>query len=360
MSHIRAIHQMLGNAGPGNSISAGARLLRNALREWGYASELYAETVAPASAWKDARHFSRYRPTPDDVLILHYTQASALSDFVRTLPCPLILIYHNVTPAHFFIGVNPDVLATTQRGLTELSTFRERVVLAIADSAFNCRDLLAAGYPQTTVVPIIVPETLSQTPPDPAVTATLAESVNLLCVGRIAPNKRCEDVIKVLYYYRQIEPAARLFLVGHTEYTGPYVAWLREFVAWLGLEDAVTFTGHIPDAALAAYYRHAAAFVYMSEHEGFGIPLVESMRFGVPVLAYAAAAIPETLDGAGILVREKHFPVVAEMLHLLQTDTGLRAQVVERQFARARDFAPATILAQLRKQIEGVLLSLGE
>jgi glycosyltransferase involved in cell wall biosynthesis len=355
MTETRHIHQFLGNAGPGNSISAGAQLLCDALREWGYTSELYAETVAPASAWGDVRHFRRYHPHPADVLILHYTQASALADYVRTLACPLILIYHNVTPARFFVGANPDVVATTQRGLAELATFRAQTVLALAVSAFNRSDLIAAGYTRTAVVPLIIPETLRHTAPDAAVLNTLADGVNLLCVGRIAPNKRYEDVIKVLYYYRQIEPAARLFLVGHTEYTGPYVAWLRQLIAWLGLEDAVTFTGHISDAALAAYYRRAAAFLYMSEHEGFGMPLIESMRFDVPVVAYAGAAIPETLGGAGLLVREKHFPVVAEALHLLQTDAALRAQILARQRARAQDFAPATILAQLRAQIEMAL-----
>ena len=352
MNRIRNIHQLLGNAGPGNSISAGARLLRDALREWGYGSELYAETVAPASSWGEVRHFRHYHPNPADALILHYTQASAISDYARALRCPLILVYHNVTPAYFFAGVNPDVMATTQRGLAELATFREQTLLAVADSAYNGRDLLEAGFAQTVVVPILIPETLLQTQPDPGGMAALADGINLLCVGRVAPNKRYEDVIKVLYYYRQIEPAARLFLVGHTEYTGPYVAWLREFVAWLRLDDAVTFTGHVSEAALAAYYRRAAAFVYMSEHEGFGVPLVESMRFGVPVVAYAGAAVPETLGGAGILLREKHFPVVAETLYLLQTDAELRAQVVERQYARAQDFAPATILRLFREKIE--------
>jgi glycosyltransferase involved in cell wall biosynthesis len=275
------------------------------------------------------------------------------------LDVPLLLVYHNVTPPHFFVGTSAEVAERTRHGRDELPVFRERALLALADSEFNRRDLIKAGYGRTGVVPVIVPDTLRQVSPDVDVLARLEDGVNLLCVGRVTPNKRPEDVIKVLYYYRQIEPRARLFLVGHTAYYYPYVCWLRGLVAGLGLEDAVTFTGHVSDATLAAYYRRADVFVYMSEHEGFGIPLVESMRFEVPIIAYASTAIPETLGGAGILVRQKHFPAVAELVYLLQTDADLRARVVARQKARARDFAPDVILEQFRGYLDAVMGELG-
>ena len=358
MTVIRAVHQMLVNAGPGNSISQGARLLRSALREWGYAADLYAETVSPAIVWEDVRAFRRYRPAAGDLLIVHYTQASPLIDYVTTLDVPVMLVYHNITPAHYFAGVNPRLVQATARGYAQLPALRRQTVCAIADSEFNCRDLKAVGYDSPRVLPVIVPETLSQLPPDPQVLQQLATGVNLLCVGRIAPNKRFEDVIKVLFYYRQIEPQARLTLVGSGRNTVPYLAWLKDFVTYLGLDDAVTFTGYIPDAAVTAYYQGADAFVYMSEHEGFGIPLVESMRFGLPILAYAAAAVPETLGDAGIIVTEKKYPVIAELLHLLHTDADLRRRLIAQQHARVRAFAPERILARFRHVLSDTLTAL--
>jgi glycosyltransferase involved in cell wall biosynthesis len=354
VSSIQAVHQMVGNAGPGNSISNGARLLRDALRDWGYRADIYAETVAPATSWGDVRPFRRYRPAPSDLLVVHYSQASALIEYVRTLEVPVLLVYHNITPPRFFVGVNPALEQATAQGRTQLPRLRDQSVAAIAVSDFNRRDLEKVGYAQIHKIPVIVPETLSQVTPDPQLLASLENGVNLLCVGRVAPNKRFEDVIKTLFYYRQIEPCARLFLVGSTANTRPYAAWLRDFVAWLGLEEAVTFTGHVSDAALAAYYRGADAFVYMSEHEGFGIPLVESMRFGVPVIAYAAAAVPETLGGAGVLVTEKRFPVIAELLHVIQSDAQVRGRLIARQHARARDFAPEQVLHQFRALLDEI------
>ncbi len=354
MSRFRNIHQMLGNAGPGNSISAGARMLRAALRRWGYHSEIYAESVAPSQTWGDVFPFAQYRSGSADLLVFHYSHASALSDYVKTLDVPLLLVYHNVTPPEFFAGANPEIGLATRRGRAELPAFRERALLALAVSEFNRRDLVEAGYSHVDVLPVIAPDTLQHTPPDQRVLAGLENSVNLLCVGRVVPNKRYEDVIKVLFYYRQIEPRARLFLVGQTASARPYVYWLHHLINWLSLSKAVTFTRHVSDAALAAYYGRADVFIYMSEHEGFGIPLVESMRMGVPIIAYNSSAVPETLGGAGILVRQKHYPLLAELIHLLQTDAALRARIIARQKERAQDLDPARILERFKNHLDAL------
>jgi glycosyltransferase involved in cell wall biosynthesis len=225
-------------------------------------------------------------------------------------------------------------------------------VLALADSEYNKQDLLEAGYASVQVQPILIPYTLQEVKPDATVMASADDGANLLFVGRLAPNKRCEDIVKVLHQYRQIEPGARLFLVGARRYTQRYVDWLHDFIHQLGLEGSVIFTGHVSQEALAAYYRIADVFVMMSEHEGFGIPLIESMRFGVPIVAYASTAVPETLGGSGILIHQKQFSVIAELIHLLRTDSALRSRIVERQRARVQDFAPEAVLAQFRHHIE--------
>jgi glycosyltransferase involved in cell wall biosynthesis len=159
----------------------------------------------------------------------------------------------------------------------------------------------------------------------------------LLFVGRLVPNKRQDDLIKLLYFYRRITPTARLLLVGDP-WVPEYANWLRALAADLKLGEAVLIRGHVSQPELVTYYRLASLYVSMSEHEGFGKPLLESMHLGLPVLAYAAAAVPGTLGGAGWLFRHKHFESLAEVVHLLVNDVVLRQRLVTRQAARAQQF----------------------
>jgi len=191
--------------------------------------------------------------------------------------------------------------------------------------------------------------------PDSSVMSAMQTGPNLLFVGRIAPNKRCEDVIKILHQYRQIKPSAHLYLVGPTHHTQPYTDWLHDFVQQYELEDAVTFTGYVSDAELAAYYRQADVFVMMSEHEGFGIPLIEAMRFDLPLIAYRGTAVTETMGGAGILIHQKRYDVIAALIHQINSNADLRQKIIEAQRQRVQTFALDKVLSQLRAAIEELL-----
>jgi glycosyltransferase involved in cell wall biosynthesis len=113
------------------------------------------------------------------------------------------------------------------------------------------------------------------------------------------------------------------------------------------LNDRFVFTGPVSDAELAAYYRHAAVYVSMSEHEGFCVPLVEAMAADVPVLAYAAAAVPDTLGGAGVQFAPKDLEFAAELLGQLTFDDDFRARVIAGQRRRLSDFGDARITREL-------------
>ena len=104
------------------------------------------------------------------------------------------------------------------------------------------------------------------------------------------------------------------------------------------LNERFIFTGPVPDEDLAVYYRHAAVYISLSEHEGFCAPLLEAMATDVPVLAYAAAAVPETLGGAGVQFAPKDMEYAAELLGALAFDDDLRAQRDRRPTAPARRF----------------------
>jgi glycosyltransferase involved in cell wall biosynthesis len=177
----------------------------------------------------------------------------------------------------------------------------------------------------------------------------------LLFVGRIAPNKAQHDLVSMLAAYRRFhDPRARLRLVGGSSSNG-YLTALRNYIRELGLGDAVTLTGAVSAAALAAYWRHADVFVVASEHEGFCVPLLEAMHHSVPIVAYGAAAVPETLAGAGLVLRDKRAAVFARAVARVVDDSRLREHLVSAGHARLHDFDVATSRRKLLDAVTNVV-----
>ncbi|UCC62307.1 MAG: glycosyltransferase [Anaerolineae bacterium] len=265
----------------------------------------------------------------------------------------LIMIYHNITPAHYFEGVNPLIVELLKKGRSDLSTLAPRTTLALGDSEYNRLELVEAGFEKTGVLPIMINfDRYDRVPPSRKLARLRQDEwTNLLFVGRVAPHKRQEDVIKTFYHYKRINPQSRLFLVGSFRGAERYYTWLRRLVDELGLAD-IRFTGLVDFSNLVNYYRLAHVYVSMSEHEGFGVPFLESMYFDIPVVAYAATAVPHTLDNSGVLVREKSFPVIAEVVHILASDDVFREQIIRRQRQRLAGFAMDRTRALLKEYVE--------
>jgi len=180
-------------------------------------------------------------------------------------------------------------------------------------------------------------------------------TVNFLTVGRVVPSKAIEDAIRIFAVYHQaINPDSQLVIVG-SRHIPSYGAALDALVTDLGLGSAVVFAGLVSDRDLKTYYQAADLYLHASHHEGFCVPLIECMHFGVPILARKAGAVPETLGETGVLFTQLGYEEVAEMAHLLLTDEGLRTRVITRQRARFADFAPPRVEAKL----QAVLRSLG-
>src|SRR5262249_52808822 len=194
-------------------------------------------------------------------------------------------------------------------------------------SQFNEAELVDAGFEHTAVAPFLIDLRTLDVEPDPAVKA--AAGTTWLFVGRLAANKAQHDLVKAFAAYRQFHDAdAHLVLVGGGT-DGEYGKTVTRFVHGLGLDDAVTITGQITHEALAAYFEIADVFVTVSEHEGFCVPLVEAMHHRVPIVAHAAAAIPETLGNAGVLLHEKDACTVAAVVQRVVSDSALQRQLVE-------------------------------
>jgi glycosyltransferase involved in cell wall biosynthesis len=161
-----------------------------------------------------------------------------------------------------------------------------------------------------------------------------------------------EDLVKAYYVDRRLDPDSRLIVVGSAVDTETYLAGCQKLCAELGLLDHVVFTGAVSQAELTTYYRLASAYLCLSEHEGFCVPLLEAMHFDVPVVAYAATGVPGTMGDAGLLVPEKDFPAIAELAHRVVHDRDLRVAVLAGQRVRLRAFDAVAIGATLREHLE--------
>ena len=329
----RGVHQLLAALAPGDAIGGQALQIQAQLRRAGYASELFAEKVHPRVATL-ARPLWQYPSVaaPDNVCLLHFGIGSAASRLFATLPDKRVLLYHNVTPAEWFVGFSRLHASECDAGRRELRALAPGVLLGVGVSEYNRRELQAAGFARTAVLPILPDPELPLLPRSPVLRRLLDDGRDtILFVGRISPNKRIEDLIRVFaVYQRFVRPRSRLLLAGDYGGHERYYDALLRMVHGLQLSEVV-FTGHLPDDDLRACYAAAHVFLCLSEHEGVGVPLLEAMSFGLPVVAFDAAAVRETLRGGGVLLTEKRPELVAELLDLLQRDKALRAAVLETQ-----------------------------
>ncbi len=278
---------------------------------------------------------------PEDIAIYHHATGTDLAKRFAGLPCQKIMVYHNVTPPEFFTPYDKGAAESCKRGLENVGEMRDAVDGCIADSEFNRRELQKMGYTcPIDICPILLPFRDYSQQPDADIMRRYSDGhTNIIFVGRVAPNKKFEDVISVFEVYQRLfDPEARLTLVGSHDEQGAYFQSLHQLVEQLALKNVV-FTGHIPFSNILAYYRTADVFLCMSEHEGFCVPLIESMYFDVPIVAYASTAIPETLGGSGILLESKEPAAVAEAVNRVVRDQETRNQVLEGQRARLKAFS---------------------
>jgi glycosyltransferase involved in cell wall biosynthesis len=349
------VNQWVPAAHRGDAIGDSARRMRDMLRSAGHASDLYALTIDD-DLRNDVRPFSDTAAQAGDVTILHFALPSPMTDAFSRLNGTKVLQYHNITPAEFFAPYDPALFRLAALGRRELATLAGRVDLALGDSEFNRQELEALGFERTGVLPIAVNvDRITAGPRRPALEKILADGlINILFVGRIVPNKRIEDHIRLAEVYkRYVDSYYRFIFVGRYDGVPRYYAQVRALLEqYEMLPDRFWFTGAVPDADLAAFYRWADVYVSMSEHEGFCVPLVEAMAADVPVLAYAAGAVPETLGGAGVLFSPKDLELAAEAMGMLVYDRGFRDSIIEGQRRRVGDFSDARIEQRLGEVIQ--------
>ncbi len=332
---VRTIYQVMEALDIGDAVSNIARRNAKLLKELGQPPEILTRFAHP-DVVAETLPIKKALSQTDCGLIFHFWNYNTSTWALPAVRGRKALYYHNITPPQYFPRDSPAYLGAA-RGYEQLKVIVNQFDLLIGDSHFNLQELshsLAQPKPGVVIAPVVEAGEIQAAPFDTTLLERLRSSqqVNILFAGRIARNKRQELIMRVFdWYWRKINRHAHLWLVGNEGIDPGYRVELEHLRQLLPSRDQIDFTGKVPDAQLRAYYRAADIFLCASEHEGFCIPIVEAMALNVPVIAYAEAAVPETMGGAGFLIRHWDAPLVAELMHLAISDWQIRRQIISRQ-----------------------------
>lgn len=347
------MHQLLSGAGPHDAVTTQALAWRRMMRSWGVKGELFADALA-SGLGGSVRPLARLRRSlqADDLLVIHYTAYARALDAALDLPQRKLLVYHNVTPPEFLWTWEPIVAARCALGRAHLGEYAGRVDAAATATAFNAADLATAGFDEVQVLPTLYFFDRERLGPG-AGGAQPETAETVIFVGRLSPNKRQDELIKAFaLYQRHRQSDARLLLVGGA--IGPaYNRHLERVIAATGARNVAL--GGLPQPELNDAYRAASVFVCLSDHEGFCLPLLEALHFGLPVIARRAGAVPEVLGDAGILIDDEDLPTIAELIDVCVRDEELREELRRRGRQRLTAFEPADTERSWRGLVEPLL-----
>ncbi len=323
------INQFLPAFHYGDAIGFEALSLKKFFLSKGIKSEIYAFHI-DSTLSSEAKYFEEYEDK-NDIKIYHFAVPSSLTDFFISSKGKKILIHHNITPYKFFFKFRKDLFRIGYYGRKELNYLKSSISLAIGDSEYNRRELEEIGFTKTATFPLMIDFSKYHKKTVPILEKIFKDGkLNIITVGRIVSNKKYEDIIKIFFYLKKyVHQDSRLIIVGNTNSDKKYYYALLDYINFFFLTTKdVFFTGHIPYDELLTYYQISDIFISASEHEGFCLPLVESMVYEVPVIAYNSTAIPYTLGEAGIKINTKNPALVGELLYEIWKNRELNAKIV--------------------------------
>jgi glycosyltransferase involved in cell wall biosynthesis len=342
---IVAVHQFHSGTAVGDAITDQMVRLQGDLRRLGYASQIYAEHIHPDLA-SSVRHYTEYQHATSTLMLVHHSMGHDAFDDVVAWQTPIVTVYHNITPPAFFDDRSTRSYA--QLGRAQLSKLAQRSLFGIADSNYNRRDMLDAGFERVDVLPVRTDFSGFRRSPVHGPPSDTSE--DWLFVGRLVPNKQQHRLVEAFATYRKWFGVGHLHLVGDLSYH-PYVDVVRAMADEHQVGDHVTLHGKVSDRELVSCYHRAGAFVCLSEHEGFGIPLLEAMAANVPVIAARSSAIAETLGGAGVLLDTPTPEVICHTARLLAGDPDVSGRLVRRQARRLERLASFDVDAELERVV---------
>lgn len=347
--------QLLTTLSFGDAVSNDALAIMKLLNSQGHKVVTYAENLDKRLENEPGVKGINQLPVlnDDDIIIYHLSTGSELNRQIKNFKGRKLMIYHNITPSKYFSAYSGITARLCSKGRREVKNLNSTFDACMCDSKYNMDELRQMGYTCPMAVrPILIPFDDYKKEPDPEVVSKMSDGVkNVVFVGRIAPNKKQEDLLKVLYCYnRMFDEKIRLILVGSSTGTENYDRRLKDYAELLEL-DNVIFTGQVSFKAILAYYKTCDAFLCMSEHEGFCVPLVEAMCFDKPIVAAPYAAVPDTLGGTGILLEDSDPKKAAYCLYEILHNESLKEDILKGQRERLKDFSYESISALFMEQL---------
>ncbi len=314
------------------------------IKELGYTTSIYSKYCDDrlADTRKDIKEL---QTNTDDIIIHHYSGYSNIVDKIRTCNCKKIFVYHNITPPEFLGG---EAKKSCENGLKQLNNIKRFYDYFVGDSDYNVSCLKDMNICRNAdVLPIMVDFG------DKKIISNKKNNItNFLFVGRIAQNKKIEDIIDLFdYYYNNIDCNSKLFFVGNDQYFNDYTTMLLDHVKTLSSSNNIVFTGKVSDKLLEKHYQESDVFVCMSEHEGFCIPVLEGMFFQIPVFAYDAGAISFTMGDSGILIKSKQYDEISKLIYLILSNKNLKDKILESQNTNLLRFSKNRVKGKLYELI---------
>lgn len=353
---------------PYDAIGNDVAQMRLALMESGHTVRVFAEGIHPACASiADPIDLApeELGRSSDAILIYHHSTGWPRGEEILfNTRNRIVLKYHNITPARFFAPYSLPHVEACEFGIESTKRIATLPNMLIAgDSTYNCEELIALGADPDNcrvLAPLHLTEELGREMFDFATLSRYSgATANILFVGGVKPNKGHARAIRVFAeYQRHFNDRSRLiFAGGLDERLAGYVSDLKTLASRLGVADHVVFTGSVTGAQIKSLYVSADVFLCASEHEGFCVPLVESMYFRVPIVAWGVTAVPETMGECSFVLEEWNESVFAAHIDRLVEDgqTAERLGTLgRRRYQEA--FAPQV----LRQKLDGIIAEVAQ
>lgn len=353
----RRIDQLLPGFADGDAISNAAVIIRASLLKSGYESDIYApmNRVSPPLR-NECMNLYDYDPPSDSISICHYGISSPATRFFLNSRTRKILVYHNITPAEYFRGFYDKVADSLQTARKELPEIAGQSDAVWAVSRFNASELEEMGISSVQVFELPFSTRLLDTPPDEELLERRrAPLTTILFTGRIAPNKRIEDLImSFAWYHKTINRQSRLLVVGSNRSCPRYFTMLRMMVGDLDMPN-ICLEGFASQGGLSAYYQVSDLYMCASEHEGYCLPLLEAMHKGLPVISRASGGAPEAMGGAGILYEDLAPRELAELMHLAMSDEVIRSEILDKQRKRVEQAVSRPLSDEIQQLLSGFI-----
>ena len=354
MKNFKAIHQFTPSVDFGDSVSNGLLFVQKLLRDLGFVSNIYnCDKVVSTSFKKEIFHISQYEQSSENILFYHHSIGHVCHERIMSFKDKKVLVYHNITPSHFFKD-EKHLQVACDEGREQLKNSAGKFIASIGDSDYNSKELRSFNYKNPITLPLLVDLDIKSTVvPNKTIVKLYSDSYNILFVGRVVQNKCQHQLIDTLQELKLLgKTDIKLFIVGGVSQPN-YFEFLKEYASNLGLNSKVIITNKVSDEDLAAYYESADLYLSLSEHEGFGIPLIEAMKYDIPVLTYNAGGIASTVTTKSLL--EKKSPrFVAQKIVELQEDQDFKVELLKAQKKHLETFSYENMKKRLNNFIHDI------